>query len=138
MNPSPNPNREASAAKEPTPRELEILKLLWQLGPSSVRDVHRALQAQEPDLAYNTVQTLLRIMETRDLVCHEEQGRAFIYTALFTRDDTAGRFLDRVFDGAASQLVHSLLTGERISAEEMDRIQALLADARRARREAER
>jgi BlaI family transcriptional regulator, penicillinase repressor len=135
---SPSPSREPGAGKEPTPRELEILKLLWQLGPSSVRDVHRALQADEPDLAYNTVQTLLRIMEGRDLVAHEEQGRAFIYTALFTRDETAGRFLDRVFDGAASQLVNSLLAGERISAEEMDRIQALLARARRQKREGER
>jgi BlaI family transcriptional regulator, penicillinase repressor len=129
---TPNPS------KEPTPRELEILKLLWQMGPSSVREVHQAMLVSEPDLAYNTVQTLLRIMEGRDLVSHQEQGRAFIYTALFTRDDTAGRFLDRVFDGAASQLVHSLLAGERISAEEMDRIQALLARARRAKREGQR
>lgn len=122
---------------EPTPRELEILKLLWQLGPSSVRDVHRALAEREPDLAYNTVQTLLRIMKDKELVSHEELGRAFIYTAVFTRDQTAerlaGRFLDRVFDGAASQLVHSLLASERISAEEMDRIQSLIAAARRGR-----
>lgn len=131
-------SKTSSPTKEPTPREQEILKLLWHLGPSSVRDVHRALQAHEPDLAYNTVQTLLRIMEGRHLVSHEEQGRAFIYTARFTRDETAGRFLDRVFDGAASQLVHSLLAGERISAEEMDRIQALLARARRREREGER
>jgi BlaI family penicillinase repressor len=129
---------------EPTPRELEILKLLWRMGPSSVRDVHRALAEREPELAYNTVQTLLRIMEDKELVTHEELGRAFIYSALFTRDETAerlaGRFLDRVFDGAASQLVHSLLTGERISSEEMDRIQALIAAAKRGRskREGER
>ena len=115
----------------PTPRELMILKVLWERGRGSVREVHRVLAADEPDLAYNTVQTLLRIMEGKGLVGHQEEGRSFVYTALFTRDDTAGRFLDRVFDGAASQLVSSLLASERISAEELDRMQALIDEARR-------
>ena len=47
----------------PTPRELAILKVLWEQGPSSVRAVHRQLQGREPELAYNTVQTLLRGLE---------------------------------------------------------------------------
>jgi predicted transcriptional regulator len=122
-----------SPGKEPTPRELEILKVLWELGPSSVRVVHRALAAREPDLAYNTVQTLLRIMEEKELVTHAEEGRAFIYTARFTRDDTAGRFLDRVFGGMASDLVSSLLAGERIPPDELDRIQTLISQARKRR-----
>jgi predicted transcriptional regulator len=115
----------------PTPRELEILKILWEQGPSSVRDVHRQLLAAEPDLAYNTAQTMLRVMETKRLVRHELSGRTFIYTAQFTRDESARRFLERVFDGAASQLVSSLLRGERVSAEELERMQALIAEARR-------
>jgi predicted transcriptional regulator len=115
----------------PTPRELEMLKVLWERGPSSVRDVHRVLQVREPDLAYNTVQTLLRIMADKGLVSHEAQGRTFIYTAHFTRDDSAARFLERVFDGAAEQLVSSLLQGERISPEELERIHGLIAAARR-------
>jgi predicted transcriptional regulator len=125
-------SKPANPGKEwPTPRELEILKVLWQEGPSSVRGVHRALARREPELAYNTVQTLLGIMETKELVTHEVEGRAFIYTARFSRDDTAGRFLDRVFDGMASQLVSSLLDGERIGPEELDRIQALIVRARK-------
>jgi predicted transcriptional regulator len=116
----------------PTPRELEILKVLWEQGPSSVRAVHRQLQSQEPGLAQNTVQTLLRIMEEKKgLVRHELEGRTFIYTARFTRDDSTARFLDRVFDGAAAQLVQSLLRSERVSAEELDRMQALIDEARR-------
>jgi BlaI family transcriptional regulator, penicillinase repressor len=115
----------------PTPRELEILKVLWEQGPSSVRAVHRQLRPQEPDLAQNTVQTLLRIMEEKGLVGHELEGRSFIYTARFTRDDSTARFLERVFDGAAAQLVQSLLRGERVSAEELDRMQALIDEARR-------
>lgn len=116
----------------PTPRELEILKILWERGPSSVRDVYRELLSREPDLAYNTVQTMLRLMEeVKGLVRHDAVGRTFVYTALFTRDESTARFLDRVFDGAAAQLVQSLLRDERISADELDRMQALIAQARR-------
>ena len=115
----------------PTPRELEILKVLWEDGPSSVRRVHRRLMAREPDLAYNTVQTLLRLMEDKGLVRHDLDGRAFIYDAQFTRDESMARFLDRVFDGAASQLVQSLLRSERVSADELEQIQDLSDAARR-------
>jgi predicted transcriptional regulator len=114
----------------PTPREQEILKVLWEQGPSSVRAVHRQLLLQEPDLAYNTVQTLLRIMEDKDLVRHDLDGRTFIYTAQFTRDDSTRRFLDRVFDGAVSELVMTLLRSERLSTAELERIQALINETR--------
>jgi predicted transcriptional regulator len=117
----------------PTGRELEILKVLWELGPSSVRTVHQRLaQGQDKDLAYNTVQTLLRIMETpKGLVRHHVEGRTFIYSPCFSRDDNAVRFLDRVYDGAAAQLVQSLLRTERISPDELDQLQAMIAEARR-------
>jgi predicted transcriptional regulator len=115
----------------PTPRELEILKILWDQGASSVRAVYRQLLAEDPELAYNTVQTMLRIMEGKGLVGHHLSGRTFIYTAQFTRDESTARFLDRVFDGAAAQLVSSLLRSERLSAEELERMQVLIAEARR-------
>ena len=120
----------------PTGREMEILKVLWEHGPCSVRVVYRHLLDQQPegkDLAYNTVQTLMRIMEDKGLVGHETEGRAFVYSPMFSRDQSAARFLDRVFDGAASQLVASLLQAERITPEELDRVQTLIADARRNR-----
>lgn len=114
----------------PTARELEILKILWEDGPSSVRAVHRRL-AQGEDLAYNTVQTLMRIMEDKRLVTHHTEGRTFIYTPRFSRDESASRFLDRVFDGAADQLVMSLLRSERIAPAELAKMQSLIAEARR-------
>lgn len=120
----------------PTGRELEILKVLWEHGPSSVRSVYRQLLDRQPegrDLAYNTVQTLLRIMEDKGLVAHETEGRAFVYSPVYRREHSAVRFLDRVFDGAASQLVATLLQAERITPEELERVQALIADARRRR-----
>ena len=116
----------------PTPRELEILKVLWECGASSVKDVHRALVATEPELAYNTVQTMLRLMEERkQLVTHRVEGRTFIYSPCWSRDESAARFLDRVFDGALDELVLSLLRTERVSPEELDRIQELITNARR-------
>jgi predicted transcriptional regulator len=122
-----------SEPSTPTTRELEILKVLWEHGPSSVRTVHRHLaRGQDEDLAYNTVQTLLRIMEEKkSLVTHHVEGRTFVYTPRFSRDESASRFLDRVFDGAADQLVLSLLRSERVSADELDRMQAMIAEARR-------
>jgi predicted transcriptional regulator len=118
----------------PTGRELEILKVLWEQGPSSVRAVHETLQPLlDEDLAYNTVQTLLRIMETKKLVSHHVKGRTFVYTPRFSREESASRYLDRVFDGAASQLIVSLIRAERIPEEELDRMHSLIAEARRKR-----
>ncbi len=116
----------------PTPRELEILKVLWENGPQSVAEVHRLLRAADgKHQASNTVQTLLRIMETKGLVSHTAEGRTFIYAPLFSREETASRFLDRVFDGAASQLVQSLLKAEKISPDELEQMRQLINAARK-------
>jgi predicted transcriptional regulator len=121
-------------AETPTPtvREMEILKVLWEQGPCSVRIVFRHLaHGRDKDLAYNTVQTLLRIMEDKGLVRHHVEGRTFIYTPCYSRDESAVRFLERVFDGAAGELVQSLLRSERIAADELERLHKMIAEARR-------
>ena len=121
----------------PTGRELEILKVLWEHGPCSVRVVYRQLLADQPDgkdLAYNTVQTLLRLMEDKGLVTHRVEGRAFVYESAYSREQSATRFLDRVFDGAASQLVLSLIRSEKIPPEELEKMQQLILEARNCRR----
>ena len=116
----------------PTPRELELLKVLWEHGPKSVSEVHRLLVTSDgKQPAVNTVQTLLRIMETKGLVRHKAEGRTFIYQARFSKEESASRFLDRVFDGAASQLVLSLLKAEKIPPEELEQMRALIATARK-------
>ena len=117
----------------PTPREMEILKVLWERGPCSVRIVQDCLAPREKrdeKAAYNTVQTLLRIMEEKGLVKHRLKGRTFVYTPCFSRDQSAARFLERVFDGAADQLVLSLLRSERIGKAELERMQDMIAEAR--------
>lgn len=119
-----------TAVPTPTPRELEILKVLWELGPSSVKAVHRHSFAVQ-DVAYNTIQTMLRLMAGKGLVSYKLDGRTFVYTPCFSRDESAARFLDSVFDGAASDLVLSLLRSERVGATELDAMQTMIADARR-------
>ena len=117
---------------EPAPsnRELEILKALWELGPASVRQVHERL-CPGGELAFNTIQTLLRIMEDKGLVTHEVRGRTFIYAPAYRREQAATRLLDRVFDGAMDQLVLSLLSTRRPSAEELKELERIIAAARR-------
>lgn len=114
----------------PTVRELEILKVLWEHGPKSVSEVHRLLKTSDEKQPHiNTVQTLLRLMETKGLVTHTSEGRTFVYSPLFSREDSAARFLDRVFDGAASQLVLSLIKAERIPPEELEQMRKLIKAA---------
>ena len=93
----------------PSGRELEILKVLWEVGPASVREVHRRLCPND-ELAFNTVQTLLRIMDGKGLVSHKRRGRTFVYTPRYSRQRATARFLDQVFDGAIDQVVVSMLT----------------------------
>jgi predicted transcriptional regulator len=114
----------------PSGREIEILKVLWELGSASVREVYERMCPNE-ELAFNTIQTLLRIMEDKGLVGHHVDGRTFIYTSRYSRDESAARFLERVFDGAADQLVQSLLRGERIPTLELERMQTMITEARR-------
>lgn len=119
----------------PTGRELEILKVLWDLGPSSVRDVHEAMcDKSGEEFAYNTIQTLMRIMESKQLLTHTNERRTFIYSPQFSREESASRFLDRVFNGAASELMLSLLRAERVSTAELDRMSSLIDQAKIGRR----
>lgn len=113
----------------PSPRELEILKILWELGPATVRQVHEQM-APGGELAFNTVQTLLRIMDDKGLVRHERQGRTFVYWPCHTRERETSRLLDRVFDGALDQFVVSLLNAKRVSDAELVRLEQIIAAAR--------
>src|SRR5262245_19851221 len=90
----------------PTPGELELLKILWERGPSTVRDVLAALPKRR---AYTSVMSLLNVMADKGLVARKPQGRAFLYTACYGREATQGRLLgdllSRAFEGSAGALV---------------------------------
>lgn len=114
----------------PSERELDILKVLWELGESKVRDVHEALCRQH-ETAFTTVQTLLRIMADKGLVKQRIEGRTLYYAPTHTREQVSSRFLTRVFDGALDKLVLNMLRAEDLSADEMRDLERLIAKARR-------
>ena len=120
----------------PSERELEILKVLWEIGAGSVRAVHQRLCPND-ELAFNTVQTVLRIMEDKGLVAHRSEGRTFIYFPRHSRERVARRFLDKVFDGSLDQLVLTLLQTEDTTPEELKELERLIAQARKGRRKKE-
>ena len=113
----------------PSDRELDILKVLWELGSGSVRDVHERLSA-DLGLAFNTVQTVLRNMEDKGLVGHRNEGRTFIYFPTHTREQVTSRFLSKVFGGALDQFVLSMLRASDAKADELRALEELIARAR--------
>jgi BlaI family penicillinase repressor len=126
--------------QEPTPteRELEILKILWDRGEATVREVHEQISRSVP-MVQNTVQSFLRTMEEKGLVRHRVEGRTFIYRPTLQREKTnqrlVSRLLQRAFDGAVDQLVQSVLSLEQATPEELARLEALVADARKAKQQ---
>ena len=120
------------AEQAPSERELEILKVLWEIGSASVRDVHRRM-CPNNELAFNTVQTVLRIMTKKELVTQRPEGQAMIYTPAYTREQVTRRFLRKVYDGAINELVLTLLQNGESSAQELRDLEQLIAKARKAK-----
>jgi predicted transcriptional regulator len=120
----------------PSERELDILKVLWDLGEAKVRDVHRVLNVQRKT-AVTTVQTLLRIMADKGLVEQRAEGRTMFYSPKHTIEQVSSRFLNRVFDGSLDKLVLNLLQAQDVSANEMRELERLIAKARAAKQKAQ-
>jgi BlaI family transcriptional regulator, penicillinase repressor len=114
---------------EPTETELEILNVLWLLGPSTVRQVYDALERH--DLAYTTVLSMLQIMYQKGLVNRDDSERAHVYKPALSKHQTQrqilGKLLHRVFEGSATELVMQALgSAKPASAEEISKIRARL------------
>jgi BlaI family penicillinase repressor len=115
--------------QKPTASELEILRVLWDRGPSTVREVYDALR-EKKDLGYTTVLKLLQIMTAKGTVRRNEEQRAHVYEACQPATETkrqlAGDVLQRVFEGSASELMIHALEGRRTSKKELDELRRLL------------
>jgi predicted transcriptional regulator len=114
----------------PTKAELDILQVLWDRGPSTVRDVHEALYGDD-GAGYTTALKLMQIMHAKGLVERDDSQRAHIYRALISKQRTQKRYVadivDRLFSGSPSQLVlHALGSQPGASREELKEIRALL------------
>ena len=115
--------------KTPTQSELEILRVLWERGPSTVKEVHETLSATKP-VGYTTVLKLLQIMTVKGTVTRNEHDRAHVYEACQpaerTKRQLAGEMLQKVFGGSASELVMHALSGRKASHQEIEEIRRLL------------
>lgn len=122
-------------APRPTDTELRLLKILWQHGPATVREVWTHLGS---DVGYTTVLKLLQIMRDKGLVTRDEQATSHIYAAALseneTQTDLVGGFIDRVFGGSASRLVMHALGSKSVSPDELKAIRELLDQAEKDRK----
>ena len=120
---------------KPTPAELDILRVLWERGPSTVREVHDVL-AETRQMGYTTVLKLLQIMTTKGLVSRNQETRAHVYEARQPAEKTkrqlAGDLLQKVFGGSASQLMMHALSGKRASRADIKEIRQFLDEYERS------
>lgn len=120
----------------PTSAELDILRVLWERGPSTVRAVHEAL-AGERDVGYTGILKLMQIMTGKGFVVRNEDQRAHIYEAREPAETTkrrvAGDLMRKVFSGSASQLVLHALQDKSANGDEIEEIRKMLDDYEKGR-----
>jgi predicted transcriptional regulator len=114
--------------RKPTHAEIDILRVLWTSGPSTVRQIAAVMGREE---GYTTILKLLQIMTEKRLVVRDESARTHIYQAAYTQDQTQRQLVtdlvDRVFGGSAAKLVLQALATTKSSPDELEEIKKLLA-----------
>lgn len=114
---------------KPTESELQILQVLWRLGPSTVREVNDIL-SEKRETGYTTTLKLMQIMHEKGLVSRERQGKSHVYSALITEGQTQQQLVDQMvntaFGGSAMKLVMRALDSSRATPEEIQKIRDLL------------
>ena len=113
----------------PTDRELEILQVLWEQGPSTARDIYEVLH-KKSKTAYNSVLTILTIMLGKNLVNRDDSAKSHVYEAKYSKSDMEGKlvktFMDSVFGGSAMRLVTRALSLKATSKEDKEKIRQAL------------
>jgi BlaI family transcriptional regulator, penicillinase repressor len=120
------------ARSQPTEGELEILKALWEQGPSELKEVCAALRRGRP-VATTTVATMLKLMQKKGLVDRDETSRTSVWSARVSREAASTslvrRLMDLVFDGSARGLLAHMIETEKLTAEERAEIRQMLDEA---------
>jgi len=118
---------------KPTPSELELLRIIWRLGPSTVREVHAARQQERPDATYANVLRMMQIMHGKGLLARDESGRSHIYSSVqkqeATRTNLLRDFINKAFAGSARDLVLAALS-THASEKEREEIRRFLRETR--------
>ncbi|MGP8260500.1 MAG: BlaI/MecI/CopY family transcriptional regulator [Acidobacteriaceae bacterium] len=119
----------------PTEAELEILNILWALGPSTVRDVHTA---SNKDTGYTTILKQMQVMAEKGLLTRSEQYRSHVYEARIAKEQTQRQLtrslMQRAFDGSAKNLVLGALSSQKVSAKDLAEIRRMLDEYERGSR----
>ena len=116
-----------------TPQELEIMKLVWERESATVRDIYEAL-LERRKIAYTTVMTMMKILETKGYLKKRQQDRAFIYWAAHPKNQVIGgmirEFIDRVFNGSAEPLLVHLVKSRRIREKDLQKVVRMIEEAK--------
>ena len=117
---------------KPTAAELDLLRVIWRLGPSTVKDVHQEQLRERPDLAYATVLRLMQVMHGKGLLARDESQRSHVYAAAHAQDALQTNLLSdlihKAFAGSGKQLVLAALSGH-VTAKEREEIRRLLEES---------
>ncbi len=112
-------------------QQIEIIKVVWQLGEATVRDVYEALRAQRP-VAYTTVMTMMKTMEARGHLRKRMEGRAHVYCAAEPQKRALRKivkdFLDRVFNGSAEPLLAHLVEERKLSEKDLEALARMIRE----------
>ena len=119
------------ANRKPTPAELELLRTLWQLGPSTVKDVHQAMQADRPSLTYANALRLMQVMHGKGLLSRDESQRSHVYAAAQEQDalqtNLLSDLIQKAFAGSGRDLVMAALN-EHVTEQEREEIRRFLRE----------
>ncbi len=115
-----------------TPQELELMKIVWQKGQATVRDVYETL-LEHRKIAYTTVMTMMRVLEKKGYVKTQRVNRAFVYRPARPERQVVRsmvrEFVDRVFNGSAQPLLVHLVEDRRLSPKELEELERLIREA---------
>ncbi len=122
---------------KPTNAELEILTVLWSIGPATVREVYNVISRRRP-AQYSTILKFMQIMAEKGLVRRDEEQRAHVYEAArsraWTQRQLAGDLMERAFSGSAKALLVGALSARKASRAELAELQKLLAEYRKGQK----
>ncbi len=127
----------ADTPPRPTDAELEILTVLWSIGPATVRDVYNVI-VERRKAQYSTILKFMQIMAEKGLVLRDERERAHVYKAARPREWTqrqlAGHLLERAFNGSAKELMMGALSARKASQQELAEMWTLLDEYRKGKK----
>ena len=131
----------ASTMVLPSPAELRLLEILWRLGKGTIEDVLQA-SCEHPPRNYKTVQTILRIMETKKLVSHRSSGRAFVYRPRVMREQVSRFVLQRLiklqFGGSRTEFLLNMLEDQELELPELEELETLIHRYRKSKQSTDR